>query len=30
MFEKIPIDHLVANTVLSFDNYPFDNQMLLF
>ena len=30
MFEKTPIDQLVADTLLNFDDYPFDNQMLLF
>lgn len=30
MFEKIPIDQLVADAILNFDDYPFDNQMLLF
>jgi len=30
MFEKTPIDQLVADAILNFDDYPFDNQMLLF
>ena len=29
MFEKTPIDQLVANAVLNFDDLPFDNQMNL-
>ena len=30
MFEKIPIEQLVTDTLLNFDDYPIDNQMLLF
>jgi hypothetical protein len=30
MFEKTPIDQLVADAILNFDDHPFDNQMLLF
>jgi len=30
MFEKIPLDQLVADTILNFDDYPIDNQMNLF
>ena len=30
MFEKTPINQLVADAILNFDDYPFDNQMLLF
>ena len=30
MFEKIPLDQLVANTTLNFDHHPYDNQMFLF
>jgi hypothetical protein len=30
MFEKIPIEQLVTDALLNFDDYPVDNQMLLF
>ena len=30
MFEKTPIDQLVADTLLNYDDHPFDNQMNLF
>jgi hypothetical protein len=30
MFEKIPIDQLVADAILNFDDHHSDNQMLLF
>ena len=30
MFEKIRIDQLVADAMLSFGDHPFDNQMFLF
>ena len=30
MFEKIPIDQLVANAVLNRNDHPLDNQMFLF
>ena len=30
MFEKIPIDQLVADAILNFDHHPLDNQMFLF
>ena len=30
MFEKTPIDQLVADAMLNFDDHPFDNQMFLF
>ena len=30
MFEKIPLDQLVVDTILNFDDHPYDNQMFLF
>lgn len=30
MFEKNPIDQLVADAVLNFDDHRIDNQMTLF
>ena len=30
MFEKTPIDQLVADAILNFDDHPIDNQMFLF
>ena len=30
MFEKIPIDQLVVDALLNFDDHPSDNQMFLF
>lgn len=30
MFEKTPIDQVVANAILSFDDHSFDNQLFLF
>jgi len=30
MFEKTPIDQLIADTILNFDDHPLDNQLVLF
>ena len=29
MFEKIPLDQLVTDTILNFDDYPISNQLFL-
>ncbi len=29
MFEKIPLDQLVTDTILNFDDYPLSNQLFL-